>query len=441
MPFNKGDYLKVLLIIILLSLAAYAAPVNVASLATSGNGTAANPFTGWETLTVQPQTEYKFDCPNPGPCWFAYNTSPNWLQVDVAVTGGAGVNLWHRGSGDAFVMYSPPGEWVNRVRVENITLWGNSQTRHGFYLRGVRDAIFSHLAVKNVTEAGLWSDACVTNALHNLLVNYDPRYTAPDGFSQRPKYGFVAADWSTVWTIDNLVVENLKDGVGVWLKTQSYGCVINGGTSEAHVGSTIGVQLDGGFHTFTNFDVEGNQSAEDWRINSSWNQIINATNSSHGFTRINGGGNLLQGGGFGKIIVGSGRNQLVNLDAQSVTDNGYDTIKIRVSGDKRTTIGVVMPRVFQPDASSGTATTNAAEGTMTHVIAVSNVTLATPLNPTNGQHMVWRIVTFGGPWTISYSTAFNPLGPLPLAVSAGVPLYVAGYYNATSQKWDIYQLK
>jgi hypothetical protein len=120
-----------MLLTFIFTILSFLASVNVASLATSGDGSQANPWRGWETLIVTDATEYRF-CKG----WFAYSASPNWLKQGIAIVGEAGANLKHTGSGDAFVMDAGAtvgGVWIQNVRVENLTIWGNVNTRHGFF--------------------------------------------------------------------------------------------------------------------------------------------------------------------------------------------------------------------------------------------------------------------------------------------------------------------
>lgn len=108
--------------------------IDVASFATGGDGTSANPWTGWDTaITWAEHTQYFF---RKGV--FAYATSPNFLKYGIALIGEAGTILQHTGSGNAFVMDAGAtvgSLWIQNVRVENLTIRG-----HWFPLTGFATA-------------------------------------------------------------------------------------------------------------------------------------------------------------------------------------------------------------------------------------------------------------------------------------------------------------
>jgi hypothetical protein len=436
-----------MLLTFIFTILSFLASVNVASLATSGDGSQANPWRGWETLTVTDATEYRF-CKG----WFAYSASPNWLKPGIAIVGEAGANLKHTGSGDAFVMDAGAtvgGVWIQNVRVENLTIWGNVNTRHGFFLRGVRNGEFRSLSVKDVPQAGLWSEACVTNILSNFRVTYhEPTQYA--GFAVTPRWGIVTAgrgaDWSTTWTIINPVIEGVSEA-GIWFKADSYGNTIINGTSEGNDGK--GIVVDGNYNTFTNTDVEANWTAGvDFEINGSFNTFTSIF--SQQLFKIHGSHNILTGGKLQNLTVtpfGSGAayyNILQGPKVQgSFTDTGNNTIYYGVVGGNLTTkLGMVLPVSSYPTIINGILNTNAQLADFYSVFVDQSFTLANPTNAVDGQKVTWKFTTNGPTqWTIIYGNQFRGKNGIFPQMSFSPPgaswWYLTARYNAAQQTWDI----
>lgn len=426
----------------ILTLLSYFAPVQVASLATSGNGTQSSPWVGWETLAVTDATEYHF-CKG----WFAYSASPNWLKPGVAIVGEAGANLKHTGSGDAFVMdagASGGGLWIQNVRVENLVVWGNAATRHGFYLRGVRNGSIVNCSVKDVSQAGLWSEACVTNILSNFRVTYHEP-TQFFGFSVVPRYGIVTAgrgaDWSTTWTIINPVIEGVSEA-GIWFKTDSYGNTVINGTSEGNVGK--GVVVDGNYNTFTNTDVEANfTTGIDYEINGSFNTFTSIY--SQQLFKIHGSHNILTGGKLQNLTIApfaSGAAYYNILEGPKVqgsfTDTGNHTIFYGLVGGNLTTkLGMILPVSSYPTIINGVLSTNAQLADFFSVFVGQDFTLANPTNAVDGQKVTWKF-TASGNYQIAYGNKFRgKSGVFPPMGAAGAWWYLTARYNAAQQTWDI----
>lgn len=98
--------------------------VDVASFATAGTGSQGSPWTGWDTaITWTAFTRYLFRSG-----YFAFSTSPNYLQPGIEIIGSPGTYLVHTGTGDAFVMDAGSvqgSNWIENVRVENIIVYGS----------------------------------------------------------------------------------------------------------------------------------------------------------------------------------------------------------------------------------------------------------------------------------------------------------------------------
>lgn len=430
-----------------LTILSYLAPVQVASLATSGNGTQASPWAGWETLAITDATEYRF-----GKGWYAYNVSPNWLKPGVAIVGEAGVNLKHTGTGSAFVMDAGAqvgGVWIQNVRVENLTIWGNANTKHGLYLRGVRNGAFRHLSVKDVSEAGIWTEACVTNILENFRVTYHEP-TQYEGFLVTPKYGIVTAgrraDWSTTWTIINPVIEGVSEA-GIWFKADSYGNTVINGTSEGNTGK--GVVVDSNYHTFTNTDVEANfTTGIDYEINGAYNTFISVF--SQQLFKIHGSHNVITGGRIYDLTIaplGTGAAYYNVLQAPKVlgtfTDTGNHTIYYGLTGGNLTAkLGKVLPVSSYPTIISGVLNTDAALADFYSVFVGSDFTLANPTNAVDGQKVTWKFTTNGATqWIIIYGNKFRGKSgvfpPMSFSPNGASWWYLTARYNAAQGTWDI----
>lgn len=430
-----------------ITLLSYFAPINVASLATSGDGSQANPWAGWESLTVTDATEYRF-CKG----WFAYVNSPNWLKPGVAIVGEAGANLKHVGNGDAFVMDAGAavgGVWIQNVRVENLTIWGNAGTRHGLYLRGVRNGSFNNLSVKDVSQAGLWSEACVTNILSNFRVTYHEP-TQFYGWAVRPQYGIVTAgrgaDWSTTWTIINPVIENVAS-IGIWFKADSYGNTVINGTSEANLGK--GVCVEGNYNTFTNTDVEANfTTGIDFDVRGSYNNLTNVF--SQQLVSVTGSHNIITGGRIYNLTIAPGNggaayyNILQGPKVQGTfTDTGNHTIYYGLSGGNLISqLGMVMPQSFYPSIQNAILNTDAHLAEFFSTFVGQNFMLANPTNAVDGQKITWKFTTNGPTaYIITYGNKFRGKSGVFPSMSfipgAGSWWYLTARYNAAQQTWDI----
>lgn len=104
--------------------------VDVSSFATDGDGTKDTPWIGWDTaITWSPRTRYIFKTG-----YFAFDTSPNYLQEGIELIGSPGTYLLHTGTGNGFVMDAGPSVgsvWIQNARVENIIVLGNPVTLTG----------------------------------------------------------------------------------------------------------------------------------------------------------------------------------------------------------------------------------------------------------------------------------------------------------------------
>lgn len=249
------------------------AALDVSTKATSGSGTPADPWRGWEVATPwAPETEFYFPTGT-----YAYGVSPNFMLTGIALRGEAGTVLKFEGVGNAVVFDNPGTDpllwkrWTMNVRMENFIVQGTAAATNGLFVRGARNGIFKHLSVRDVASAGFWCEACVTNIVENLRVTHHEMPN--DAFNVVPAYGIVLAarggDWTTTTTIVNPVIEGTGQ-IGIWLKANCYGNTVINGTSEGNIGK--GMQIDSWLNTVINTDFEAN-AGTDVEINHNNNEL------------------------------------------------------------------------------------------------------------------------------------------------------------------------
>jgi hypothetical protein len=247
------------------------AAVDVASRATGGSGAPNDPWTGWELNTAwNPETEYAFRAG-----YYAYAASPNFLQTGIALKGEPGTVLQFAGGGNA-VVFDNPGttnipyrNWTMNVRMENFVIQGNAGATNGIYARGMRNAVFRNITVRDVTAAAFRCEACVTNILDNFRV---------EGRSPvAPSHGIVLAargpDTSTTTTVMNAAISGVT-GAGVWVQPGSYGNTFMNGAVEGNPGK--GMVFDGPLNTVMDMRFAANLGTDI--------EINHASNELHGVT-------------------------------------------------------------------------------------------------------------------------------------------------------------
>lgn len=254
--------------------------IDVSTLSTGGTGTSANPWAGWDSAVWQPETEYFW----PGGTYSWSASGLNLLATGIAHRGEAGTVLKFTGTGNAVAFDNPGGlsppyrNWTQNVRFENFIIQGNANCTNGLFLRAVRNGVFRHISVRDVSCAGLWAEACVTNIAENFRCTHHEMPN--DAFAVRPKYGIVLAarngDTTTTFIFTNPVVEGVgviadNSGIGIWVKPGCYGNKFIGGTSEGNFAK--GAVLDGWLNTFDGTDFEVNAGGIDVEINHSYNEL------------------------------------------------------------------------------------------------------------------------------------------------------------------------
>lgn len=463
MTTGRSHWLASLLFI--LSLTAAAAPtVDVASRATSGVGTEASPWRGWETTTAWiAETEYFFRSG-----YYAYNVSPNFLKTGIALKGEAGTVLQFNGTGNAVVFDNPGGvspiyrNWTMNVRMENFIIQGNPNATNGLFLRAIRNGIFRHISVRDVTNAGVWAEALVTNVFDNIRVTM---HEMPDSrFNVVPSYGIVlgtrfgvGGDSTTTTTVTNAVIEGVSQ-IGIWIKKDSFANTFVNGTSETNLGK--GMVIDGFSNTVINMVFEGN-GGTNVEINDANNELQGVV--SEGLVDVrNGYLNKLRGR-FSEVTI-SNRCDYTDLSGSMIT--------VRLNDQSQTTIkfGYFLNTEFRNDSLAGNVTdvmlslpvvngqiaTDARRGKLFSAVLAANTMLADPTNGADGQRITWRFqqdsvggrtLTFGSTFVLSSGEALplqamNPLNPVVRVAPTLNPAplsftEISARFNAVTNKWYI----
>lgn len=428
------------------------AEVKVSNSATSGNGTLASPWTGWDTaINFVADTQYKFSCEGagaPGRCYFGFVDSPNFMKPGIALVGEAGVVLLHTGVGNAVVFDSP--SWVFNVRMENFIIQGNAGTTNGILARGLRRGNFKNISVRDVTEWALRCEACVTNIFDNIGVS-----AYEQTFLIRPKGGVLLteragtfADGSTTNILTNLVVEAV--GVQAWSITG--GSPMNqiiGGTSEGGLGK--GGAVASQWNRISGHWFELNAGVIDLSVQNRQNIFENII--STGDTRIDAGGqNIFTGGRYKNFFIHpyAHMTQMSGLEWTGTLQDQDDIAStIRIGN-----VGPAAVGGYQLSAKfSNTITILGAlqHGTIVNTNCVANsnfafnafehFTLANPINAWDGQRVTWRIGQGNaGGWLITYGSKFRakPGAVFPvLSVTPGAYDYITAVYNQQRNTWDL----
>lgn len=196
------------------------------------------------------------------PTTYAYATSPNFARTGVSVVAAKGSLFTHTGTGNACTIDGGSGGGgLFRLRFENISVQGNTNSTHGFYVRGIHHSVFDHLRCLGCSTSGsaFQIEWCVANEWRTPVCSVNEGTLSP-----LPAHGMMltrrgtGAEWTTTQTIINPVMEGLTGtgSAGLYcLYTLSN--TILGGTSE---GNYYGVYIASvsGQHSLYNLNVEGN---------------------------------------------------------------------------------------------------------------------------------------------------------------------------------------
>lgn len=301
--------------------------IDVSQSATGGSGTAANPWTGWDTaISWTADTTYYFP-----KGVYAYSASPNFALSGIRLIG-ENATLKFTGTGNCVEFLGPTGAAFN-IEMSGFLIQGTSSATNGLFLRSIGHSRFSRIRVTDVS-----ADAFLTNGVVGILFD-TPICSVNEGtFAVTPVNGMVfdkraPSTPSTTVTVLNPVMEGVS-GAGLHVK-QAHDIRVHGGVSEANGRGLIVDEFTGAFPVSNVFslDLEAN-TTEDALIKGPKNTFIqcSSTTTFHISTGT-GNDNVILGGGLWNVTIDNGalRNRFCDLNISgTLTDNGVDTSFDRV---------------------------------------------------------------------------------------------------------------
>ncbi len=291
---------------------------------TGGAGTAASPYTGWESITAAANTTYLF-----GPGTWQFTTWPaSFANHGVRIIGasGYGTIFKHIGTGNG-VSFAPAAN-IRGLELSHFHIVGTALTTNALYLKKVLSSVINDVRSGDCTAAGMLLEACIGNTLIKPRVSSNE----PGGFTVQPAEGIVFEGVGAVPSTTNDVLGGMFEGVsgsGIHLK-QCHDIRFYGGVSE---GNNRGLEIDalsGSFpsHNHFHMNFEGNVT-EDALVKSIKNTFVGITSTStFRFSTSSANDNVFIGGALWNLTIDAGaiRNAFFGVNISNVlTDNGTDT--------------------------------------------------------------------------------------------------------------------
>lgn len=270
--------------------------VTVNDFVTGGDGTNANPWTGWDTgITWTGHTQYDFING-----YYSYINSPNFALDHLCLNGKAGTILRHTGIGTALLIDAGVDTAVIKRHVRmRLRLEGNINTTAGAYLRG---CVHSEFDIDFHDVKGV----CFTD-VGSVGNRFKLRHTAlTSGMTHQP---------ATLLTVDRRGVggeSSANDYDLIAENCSSYGVILNHcltsifrGFSEANANGLF-IGAGSSYNNFQSFDLEVNTGGD-----------IDCYGTYNGFNGtlatkaviFYGAGNTINGGTFNGIRVDGARNK------------------------------------------------------------------------------------------------------------------------------------
>jgi hypothetical protein len=329
------------------------------------------------------------------------------------------------------------------------------KTTNGFFLRAIRNSRFAQLAARDVGNAGMWTEALVTNYLENFrTTTFEP--VSSLACNVRPKYGLVTAgrpnstdgtgDTTTTLHVVNPVIEGVEDsGAGIWLTKSSYGITIDNGTSETNAG--IGLWLEANLCNINGIDLETNNprnggTNHDLLISGVSNRVCPSACSN---AVITGHHNILEGGIYNNLTIDGGfKNILIKSAIQTTfTDNGSDTKYVLplAQTDERFHLGTFIPRAISSSIAAAAFDFDARQGNVCPVFINADFTLNNPTNSTAYQQIQFALISQGA-HTIAWGNQYRVANGITLPTSSGANgtiKYVTCVRDYSNSFWDVIQ--
>lgn len=380
----------------------------------------------------------------------AYKTAtPLRFTAPVSVTADLGARITLTAAADYVVQIDfsgSGGHFDHTARLENLVLDGDGHASDGLSLKGVIGGRFDNVRATNITRTGLhlhWAQLCVfTNFMCSKNV---------EAFTTTPVHGLLADEASSsANTFINITIEHTS-GQGIMGLGLVNSLFLNG-TSE---GCDVGIELgeDGGAlsaigNTFIGMDLE---------VNPGGDIILNASADANEFFGLKAGyasgpvilnygasRNIFVGGVTGGFVMNDGatRNKITDVSLlgalATVIDNGQ---RNSATGIFNISTGVATPdtrtglRKTTSVANGGVYTIDARYADYVEVeVAGATLTMAAPLNPTDGQVIDVAVVNpTGYPCVVSWDAAFRVTGWVD--PTSGTRASVRLRFNSNFARW------
>jgi len=241
------------------------------------------------------------------PTTYAYATSPNFARAGVNIVANRETIFKHTGSGNAFTIDGGlTGGGFLSLRFENITVHGNSNSTHGFYVRAIHHSVFNYLTSwgASTTGAAFQVEGCYVNQWNS------PKSSGNGNpYPSTPLYGFhitrrgAGSDSSTTQTIINPILEKFTTTNGSGIRIDyAGGNTIIGGTSELNYD---GVQITAnsyGLNLVQSIDLEDN-AGNDLRIAGVSNTFIDIYGISASLIESTANRNVFMGGWLTNLVI------------------------------------------------------------------------------------------------------------------------------------------
>lgn len=348
--------------------------IDVAERATSGLGTAASPFAGWDTITPVAHGTYVFR-PNQ---YYRCSSVVNWAKTGLTVIGN-NARIMCTGSGYFSVEEATGTGIVTDINISGLILHGDGATTPCcLKIAGVTDSYFGNIMIGDCITVGCDLKFVLTTTFFRVRVSINPGY-----YSVMPTDGFILDQrGSGDDCIANKFIMCNPEGVsgkGYSIVKGSTNRFIGGASQANGYGFHSVVSTSNRNNTVESVHMEANSIADIYCL-SSLTTFKNI--SSVGVVKIGDGGTLadmctIQSGRYAGAVTISGNNNVIHSDVDftgTLTDNSSTT---RYVGDLTPLFQTVQTSGnagfgAAPSATAGQVVTATSNGDVNTVVAISN---------------------------------------------------------------------
>jgi hypothetical protein len=301
--------------------------IDVSRFATGGDGSAANPFTGWDTRIIWAASKH-YHFPSGV---YSYATAPNWALQDIRLTGEQGTILKHLGSANAVLIDALAAATQKfHVTMENFRIVGNASTTNGIYIRATHHCYFRNIRIADVSAAGVQTVFTVESVFDNVVVHRNEQgLPSGNSWNVTPVNGFVLDGDISGRSNANLLIQcgvNAVSGSGIKIMNGDSNVII----ASPSEGNARGYELTsvGGLTTLIGCWSEAN-TVEGVLVAGNGNRFLGGfiADSLH----ITGDANAFVGTSINSLTidVGADYNSFSDLVCPTapgtITDNGSQT--------------------------------------------------------------------------------------------------------------------